>query len=125
MSFSRGFQTTITDFARSMELEPLEVGDGSYSFDFERGGRLSFVSADDGSVLISLTRRLLIEDARNLALCAGLAGIDAYEGTACHAGVNKAGQPVLTLRLAETGLDVPRVEGAYMTLSQKFESIGF
>ena len=125
MDFSHGTRTTLETYAHSMGVVMTPAGDGSCSFDFERGGRMTVISAENGEILVSLTRRIIVEGARNLALCAGLAGIDPYDGTSCHAGINKAGQPVLTLRLSEAGFDSARLDAAYMELGRRFEGVGF
>ncbi|NIZ12024.1 hypothetical protein [Phaeobacter sp. HF9A] len=122
---SRYVASAVSRYADAMELTAVPASDGSFGFDFEEMGRVSIVSAQSGEVLISLTRRLLLDGVQNLAQLAGLAGISDDDGQTIHAARNKYDQPVLVARLRQEDIDPTRIEGVLADLDGRFKSLGW
>lgn len=101
---------TVRQFAQQMDVEPFEAPDGSFSFDFERSGRFSIIAAPDGTVVLTLTGKIIIEDLMGYAGHVGRGGWDPRRGTLLHCGLTKAGQPVLAVRSSARRFDLPTLQ---------------
>jgi len=116
---------TVADFAQSMGLSSRQNDDGSFGFDFENAGRLSILSDETGdTVLVSLTRRIIADDVVPLARLAGAAGYIPNVDLLLQAGLNKAGQPVLTTALQRRHFDLPRLDATFAALRDAFDAQG-
>lgn len=120
----RSAQSAIAAYAQSMGIAPHTAPDGAQSFAFERAGRLSFVASEEGDVLMSLTRPVIVEGAANLARLAALGRILPQDDMPLHAGLTKAGQPVLIARIPAPALDSSRLEQTVALLSRECEAAG-
>lgn len=114
--------STVRQFASAMDVDPFEAPDGSFSFAFERSGRLSVVAGNDGVIVISLTGRLLLEGLAAMALHAGRGGHDPRTGRVVQTGVTRAGQPVLMLRQPERGFDLPTLQKGFEYLAARIDA---
>lgn len=114
-------------FAEEMGLGALGADDGAYSFDFRDTGRVSVLAADKGDVLVSLTRRIILEGLGNLGMIAGraVAAGDSVQGPMMHAALNKAGQPVLIARLRPKEIDRTTLAATVERLDAAFRDLGW
>jgi len=118
-------RSSVERFAESMGLTARENSDGSFGFDFAESGRLSILAAQDGqSVIVSLTRRIMLEDVVPLCRVAAAAGYDAPTDQLIQAGLTKADQPVLAITVPPSEFDLPRLDAAFMTLNRIFADLG-
>jgi len=118
-------KATVGEFARSLGLTAQENDDGSFAFDFADSGRLSILAAADGDgVLVSLRRRVVLDDLVPLARLAGMGGPDAVEGVVLQPGLSRADQPVLTVALPRRAFDLPRLDAAFLALGRAFARVG-
>jgi len=116
---------TIARFAQSMGLTALRNEDDSFGFEFADSGRLSLMSDDSGdAVLVSLTRRILLDDFVPLARLAAVSGYDDLAGVRGQAGLTRTGQPVLTATLARRDFDLPRLDALFSRLRASFAAQG-
>lgn len=117
----------IAAFAEDMGLAPLVADDGAYSFDFRETGRVSVLADDTGEVLISLTRRIILDGLGNLGILAGRARArtDEAEGRVLHTALNKAEQPVLITRLRPEQIDRGTLETTVQALDAEFSAMGW
>lgn len=116
-------QATVRQFAGQMDIEAYEAPDGAYSFDFERSGRLSILASDEGTVIVSLTARLLLGDIRGYARLAGLGGYDRDRDQLVHCGMNKSDQPVLAVQCDPSGFSLPWLTESFTLLSGRLRSL--
>ena len=112
-------QSTVQQFASQMDVEAYEAPDGSYSFDFERSGRFSILTNDEGQVLLSLTARVMLGDLRGYAALARMGGYDRDRDLLVHAGLNRTGQPVLALRTEARAFSLPLLLESLALLSER------
>jgi hypothetical protein len=112
-------QSTVQQFAAQMDVEAYEAPDGSYSFDFERSGRFSILTNDEGLVILSLTARVMLGDLRGYAALTKLGGYDRDRDLLVHAGLNRAGQPVLALRTEARAFSLPLLLESLALLSER------
>ncbi|WP_417262992.1 hypothetical protein [Celeribacter sp.] len=124
-TLSRQATSAVSRFAENMGLTALPATDGSFGFDFERMGRVSITGSESGDVLVSLTRRLLLDGVQNLAHLAGQAGISDLDGQVIHAARNRYDQPVLIARLREEELETSRIETVISDLDGRFAALGW
>lgn len=118
-------RATVTQFAATMGLAAREADDGSFGFDFAESGRLSILGGADGEeVLVSLTRRLILEDVAAFARFAGQGGYDPVSDTILSAGLSRADQPVLAVAVAARAFDVPRLDATFELLRARFSAAG-
>lgn len=116
---------TVARFAQSMGLTARRNEDDSYGFEFADSGRLSLMADESGdTVLVSLTRRILLEDFVPLARLAAVSGYDDLAGVMVQAGLTRAGQPVLTAALARRDFDPPRLDAVFSRLRASFAAQG-
>lgn len=121
---SRSAKATVTQFAQDMGLQALQNSDGSFGFDFETSGRLSILAPAEGDgVLITLTRRLMLEDVIALGRFSGLGGYHATLDRTIHTGLTKADQPVLAVTLSEQDFSLPGLDAAFAALEQIHTSL--
>lgn len=112
---------TVARFAQSMGLTAQRNEDDSFGFEFAQSGRLSFQADNSGDiVLISLTRRILLEDLVPLARLAAMSGHDDLSGVMLHAGLTRAGQPILTAALPRRDFDLPRLDAVFSRMRVSF-----
>lgn len=123
----RSAQQAVSAFAEDMGLSALVADDGAYSFDFRETGRVSVLSADTGEVLVTVTRRIILDGLGNLGLLAGRARAhgDLGDGRVIQAALNKAEQPVLVARLRPEEIDRATLETTVQTLDAEFRALGW
>lgn len=115
----------VVQFAQTMGLDARENDDGSYGFDFADNGRLSILPAAEGdAVLVSLRRRIVLDDLVPLARLAAAGGPDAVEGFVFQPGLTRADQPVLTVTIERRDFDLPRLDAAFLALGRAFARQG-
>ncbi len=118
-------KSTVSQFAGSMGLTARENTDGSYGFDFSDSGRLSITQGADGqTILISLTRRTILDGVVPLARLAAVAG-PLPDGRMVQAGLTTTQQPVLAVALDDRSFDLPQLDRALTDLRRLHDSIGF
>jgi hypothetical protein len=118
-------RAAVGQFAQSMGLTARENDDGSFGFDFADTGRLSITPAQVGDVvLVSLRRRLVLDDLVPLARLAAAGGPDPLEGFVFQPGLTKADQAVLTVAIARCDFDLPRLDAAFLALGRAFAGQG-
>ena len=118
-------KSTVSQFAGSMGLTARENPDGSYGFDFSDSGRLSITQGVDGqTILVSLTRRTILDGVVPLARLAAVAG-PLPDGRMVQAGLTTTQQPVLAIALEDRSFDLPRLDRALTDLRRLHDSIGF
>lgn len=122
-ALNRSAEAVVTAFASRFGLPAVAAEDGSVSFAFERSGRLTVQEAQTGEVLVSLTRPILLEGLRNIAPLLGSAGFDPL-GPAIHAGLTRAGQPVVVARIDPRDFDLSRLEQCRDRLEEHFTGLG-
>jgi hypothetical protein len=112
-------QSTVQQFAAQMDVQAYEAPDGSYSFDFERSGRFSILTNDEGQVILSLTARVMLGDLRGYAALARMGGYDRDRDLVVHCGLNRAGQPVLALRSEARAFSLPLLLESLALMSER------
>ena len=118
-------KATVDDFAQSLGLSARENDDGSFGFDFTESGRFSIVAApQDDLVLVSLRRRILLEDLIPLARLAASGGPDLHEGLVFQPGLTSKDQPVLTAAIARRAFDLPRLNSVFLAMDRVFKEHG-
>ena len=118
-------RAAVVQFAQSMGVTARENDDGSYGFDFADSGRLSILAAPEGdTVLVSLRRRLVLDDLVPLARLAAAGGPDPVAGLVFQPGLTRADQPVLTVAIARRDFDLPRLDAAFLALGQALARVG-
>lgn len=116
---------TVARFAQSLGLTARRNEDDSFGFDFAESGRLSFLADSSGdAVLISLTRRILLEDFVPLARLAASGGYDDLGGVIVQAGLTRSNQPVLTVALPRREFDLSRLDAVFALLRARFSAQG-
>lgn len=116
---------TVARFAQGMGLTARENEDGSFSFDFAESGRLSIAATQDSQhVVVSLTRRILLEDFVPLARIASVSGHDEIGDVMVQAGLTRADQPVLAIAMPPREFDLPRLDAAFGALRRGFAAAG-
>jgi hypothetical protein len=123
----RSAQQAVTAFADDMGLVALVADDGAYSFDFRETGRVSVLAGQTGEVLVSLTRRIILDGLGNLGMLAARARAHGEEGSGrvIHAALNKAEQPVLVLRMRPEDIDRTTLETSVLALDAEFRALGW
>lgn len=118
-------RSTVSQFAGSMGLTARENSDGSYGFDFSDSGRLSVTQSTEGqSVLVSLTRRTILDGVVPLARLMSVAGA-MPDGRVVQAGLTATMQPVLVIAVDERSFDLPTLDRALVDLRRLHDGIGF
>lgn len=118
-------KSTVSQFAGSMGLTARENSDGSYGFDFSDSGRLSVTQSSEGQdVLVSLTRRTILDGVVPLARLASVAG-PLPDGRMVQAGLTATQQPVLVIALDERSFSLPALDRALTDLRRLHDGIGF
>lgn len=118
-------KSTVSQFAATFGLTAQESEDGSYGFDFAETGRLSVLPASDGQrVLVSVTRRILLDGVAALTRLSCQAG-PLPDGRMVHAGLTSTDQPVLVIALPEREFSLPTLDRALNDLRAIYDSIGF
>ncbi|WP_284262756.1 hypothetical protein [Roseicyclus amphidinii] len=123
----RSAQQAVTAFADDMGLVALVADDGAYSFDFRETGRVSVLAGQTGEVLVSLTRRIILDGLGNLGMLAGRARAHGEDGSGrvIQAALNKAEQPVLVLRMRPEEIDRTTLETSVLALDAEFRALGW
>lgn len=123
----RSAQQAVTAFADDMGLTALVADDGAYSFDFRETGRVSVLAGQTGEVLVSLTRRIILDGLGNLGMLAGRARAHGEDGSGrvIQAALNKAEQPVLVQRMRPEEIDRTTLETTVMALDAEFRALGW
>lgn len=118
-------KSTVSQFAGSLGLTARENADGSYGFDFSESGRMSVTQGGDGqTILVSLTRRTILDGVVPLARLASVAG-PLPDGRMVQAGLTPTQQPVLVIALDDRSFDLPALDRALTDLRRLHDSIGF
>lgn len=119
----RGVDRVVEQFAESMGLQARQSSDGSFGFDFEKAGRLSITAPSEGEgVIVSLTRRIMLEGATARLRFAALGGYDAGTGHMVQTGMTKANQPVLAVTLSGQDVTLPALDSALAMLDARHAS---
>lgn len=118
-------KATVEDFAQSLGLSARENEDGSFGFDFAESGRFSILAApQDDRVLVSLRRRIILEDLIPLARLAASGGPDPNEGLVFQPGLTSNEQPVLSAAISRREFDLPRLNSVFMAMDRVFKAHG-
>lgn len=124
-SLGQAAKATVAQFAGTLGLPARENSDGSYGFDFSATGRLSVMRDEEGhSVLVSVTRRTVLDGVVPLAGLAAQAG-PLPDGRMVQAGLTATDQPVLVIAVDEDRFDLPTLDRSLNDLRRIFDSIGF
>lgn len=124
-SLSNAAKSTVSQFAASLGLPARENSDGSFGFDFSATGRMSVTQDGDGQrVLVSVTRRTLLDGVVALARLAAQAG-PMPDGRVVQAGLTATDQPVLVIALDERQFDLPALDRALTDLRRIYDGLGF
>ncbi|WP_163850633.1 hypothetical protein [Pseudooceanicola aestuarii] len=122
---SRNARSVVSQFAAGLGLDPVVADDGGAGFEFQTAGRLSFTATQDGdAVVMSLTRKIILEDIVAMGRFAGLGGYHATGDEVIQAGMTRADQPVLALTLPAEAFDLPRLERGFDLLDGLHRSAG-
>lgn len=121
----RSVVQAVTSFSDDMGLKALVAEDGAYSFDFRETGRVSVLAAETGEILVSLTRRIILDGLGNLGMLAGRARAGGADGRIVQAALNKAEQPVLITRLRPEDIDRPTLEMIVQSMDAEFRALGW
>ncbi len=118
-------KATVSQFAGTLGLPARENADGSFGFDFSETGRLSVTRDEAGNaVLVSVTRRTVLDGVVPLARLAAVAG-PLPDGRMIQAGITATDQPVLVIAIEEDRFDLPMLDRSLNDLRQVYESLGF
>lgn len=118
-------RSTVSQFAATFGLTAQESEDGSFGFDFSETGRLSVLPGSDGQhVLVSVTRRLLLDGVAALTRLACQAG-PLPDGRMVHAGLTSTDQPVLVIALSERDFSLPALDRALNDMRAIYDRVGF
>lgn len=79
---------------------------------------------DGQTILVSLTRRTILDGVVPLARLAAVAG-PLPDGRMVQAGLTTTQQPVLAIALDDRSFDLPRLDRALTDLRRLHDSIGF
>lgn len=114
---------TVRQFAAQMDIDAYEAPDGAYSFDFERSGRLSILTSDEGRVIVSLTARVVLGDIRGYARLAVLGGYDQDRDQLIHCGLNRSDQAVLAVQCDSPDFSLPWLTESLTLLSGRLHEL--
>lgn len=106
-------------FAETMNVAAVRSRDGSYSFEFEASGRLSFTPAADRNghaPLMSLSRPLSMPAHEALPALLGRAGYDAASDRMIHVGLTRDARAVAWTPLGEGRFELSDLEAAWAAL---------
>ena len=118
-------KSTVSQFAATLGLTARESEDGSFGFDFSETGRLSVMPNSDGQrVLISVTRRIMLDGVVALTRLAAQAG-PLPDGRMVQAGLTSTDQPVLVIALSERDFSLPTLDRALNDMRAIYDSLGF
>lgn len=118
-------KSTISQFAGTLGLTARESEDGSFGFDFSETGRLTVMPDSEGRhVLVSITRRTMLDGVVALARLAAMAG-PLPDGRMVQAGLTSTDQPVLVIALPDQEFSVPTLDRALNDLRAIYDSLGF
>ncbi len=124
-NLSNSAKSTVSQFAGTLGIPARENSDGSFGFDFSATGRLSVTQDAEGRrVLVSVTRRTVLDGVVALARLAAQAG-PMPDGRFLHAGLTATDQPVLVIALDERQFDLPSLDRALNDMRRVYDGIGF
>lgn len=122
---SNAVQSTVSQFAATLGIAAHEATDGSFGFDFSETGRLSVVQdTAQGRVLVSVTRRTILDGVAALARLLAQAG-PLPDGRVIQAGLTSTDQPVLVIALDERAFDLPTLDGVLGQLRRIYDGMGY
>ncbi len=116
--------SAVEAYAAQMGLRAVPDATGAFSFEFRESGRLSVLAAEDGHVLVSLTRRVILQDLIGLGALLAVGGYHPATALLAQPGLTRAGQPVLTLAFPERGFDLPTLDAGVASLQALFAEAG-
>lgn len=120
-----GAVAAVEEFAASMGIQAVADEDGAYAFEFSESGRLSMLAAEDGkSILVSLTRGVVLSDLSGKGAVMAAGGYHPSVNQLLRPGITGDGRPVLTLSFEMQGLDLPKIDTTFQTLRAAFEEVG-
>ena len=115
----------MSQFAATLGVTPREAADGSFGFDFSETGRLSVAQDPEGQrILVSVTRRTLLDGVVALARLAAQAG-PLPDGRVLQAGLTATDQPVLILALEEREFSLPALDRSLNDIRRVYDGLGF
>ena len=118
-------RSTVSQFAATLGVTPREAADGSFGFDFSETGRLSVAQDPEGQrILVSVTRRTLLDGVVALARLAAQAG-PLPDGRVLQAGLTATDQPVLILALEEREFSLPALDRSLNDIRRVYDGLGF
>ena len=124
-NLSNAARSTVSQFAGTFGLQARENSDGSFGFEFSDSGRLSVTPDADGRrILISLTRRIILDGVVALARVAALAR-PLPDGRVVQAGLTSSDQPVLVISIDESRFDLPALDRALTDMRAIYAGIGY
>lgn len=119
----RGADIVVAQYAESLGITAQQSSDGSYGFDFERAGRLSITPPSEGEgVIVSLTRRTILQGAVARLRFAALGGYDPVTDRMVQTGMTKAEQPVLAVTFDAQDLSYPALDATVAMLDARHAS---
>lgn len=122
---SSSVRSTVAQFAGTLGLTAIESEDGSFGFDFSETGRLSVLqSPEDQRVLVSVTRRTLLDGVVALARLAVQAG-PTPDGRMLQVGLTATDQPVLILALDERDFSLPMLDRCLTDIRRVYDGLGY
>lgn len=116
--------SAVEAYAAQMGLRAAPDAAGAYGFEFRETGRLAVLAGEDGAVLVSLTRRVILGDLIGVGALLAAGGHHPGSGLLAQPGLTRSGQPVLTLAFPERGFDLPTLDGAVAALQAMFAEAG-
>ena len=122
---STTIKSTVSQFAGTLGLTALESSDGSFSFEYSESGKMAVTLAvDERRVLVSLTRRTMLDGYVAMMRFLQLSG-QLPDGRVLQVGLTTSDQPVLILGIEEQQFDVPTLDRTVSDLRGLFQSVGF
>lgn len=122
---SNSARSTVSQFAGTLGVVARESEDGSFGFDFSETGRLSVMPDSEAQcVLVSVTRRTVLDGVVALARLAMLAG-PLPDGRMVQAGLTSTDQPVLVMAFSEQAFDLPALDRALNDMRRIFDAMGY
>lgn len=117
-SFSTHSLRAIEAFTASLGLPPQPPArDGSFTFVFERSGKLSLTPTQDGErALVSLARMPERTDAGRERRALARAGFNPTTGRYLHAGLAGDGSLIFAIALDDGAFDLPTLEACLQEL---------
>lgn len=122
---SNAIKSTVSQFAGTLGIDAQENSDGSFGFEYSESGRMAVTLAvDERRVLVSLTRRTMLDSYVAMMRFIQLAG-QLPDGRLVQVGLTTADQPVFIMAISEQAFDVPSLDRAVSDLRDMFQSLGF